>query len=408
MRSNGELETLHGQLDRLKPAFERLLEEKTAPDALIRLSDEGSVRAWFLVGALIADLAQINYGRKDSAGKGEERRAGSNESLEEGLVHELRDPKHHDYLRNCVSRYFDHEISELRDTRRHWRAALFSIDGGELPEPVASDSVFQVIASLWEDLIAAGFCEGHRLLAESTREDLSSESLGLVHDYQHLPMETRTGAQWFLRNFRSAVQAETTGRLGDGLARWAARLINELALGGLSPMSDVLEQLAKLVAERAELPPGERESLASLIRGLQAICLEKGRADLLGEIRRSGRQQHSESNGHLGPRSILGNTTAINVIPSKGKAPCLPIVLAIANRTKAANLRSVMKNLRDHLAHCAETRVAVIITDSFDSKWFEDDYLSLVEVYEKQGKQFIVLLQGPGRAGLSPIQLGYL
>ena len=107
-----------------------------------------------------------------------------------------------------------------------------------------------------------------------------------------------------------------------------------------------------------------------------------------------------------GDDSPLGSSR-VNLIPSRHKGACHPVVVAVsqsASRTAAMGFPKIMRKLKAHLIECAgTTRIAIILSDQWDSKSFREEHFDEVRAHHRKGIRFLFLLVGAMGRDLTPV-----
>ena len=105
---------------------------------------------------------------------------------------------------------------------------------------------------------------------------------------------------------------------------------------------------------------------------------------------------------------MLGNTSPINLIPSRPGGACCPIVVAMANgsfRGKKTGFPQIMRSLRAHLIRCArKSKLAIVVTDVWDPKLIEESRQDLL-AHQENELQLVVLLAAGNTLTHLPINL---
>lgn len=102
-------------------------------------------------------------------------------------------------------------------------------------------------------------------------------------------------------------------------------------------------------------------------------------ADIVREILDAAEYQSSQTLS--GPNSIVGASSPINVIPATDEGGvCCDTVLALAQGTSGKTaFKKVIKGLNKHLIRCKKTTLAILITDRWDPREFEEEFEYLDE-----------------------------
>ena len=79
--------------------------------------------------------------------------------------------------------------------------------------------------------------------------------------------------------------------------------------------------------------------------------------------------------GQWGPDSFVGSRGPVNIIPATDESgQCREVLLAFAQgrRSPKRGLKAVMRQVREHLIRCQQTRIVIIFTDIWDPEVFAE------------------------------------
>jgi hypothetical protein len=111
----------------------------------------------------------------------------------------------------------------------------------------------------------------------------------------------------------------------------------------------------------------------------------------------------TSSNFQGGAQSLVG-ASSINIIPGHVGGPCHKLLLAISKGDKKAiGFPSVMRQVREHLILCKETKAVIILCDHWYPRMLDEHIGDLRAHHEKHKVRFLFLMVGlPGRV-VSPV-----
>jgi hypothetical protein len=111
----------------------------------------------------------------------------------------------------------------------------------------------------------------------------------------------------------------------------------------------------------------------------------------------------SSSDFRGGPESLVG-ASSINLIPSEHLGPCRGLLLAVSKGDKKSiGFPSIMRNVREHLIRCPETKAVIVLCDWWWPTMLDEHLGDLRAHHAKNNVRFLFLMAGtPGRI-VSPV-----
>jgi hypothetical protein len=139
------------------------------------------------------------------------------------------------------------------------------------------------------------------------------------------------------------------------------------------------------------------------VRGTARHVLERI-TQAIGEIGYDEFVEDVTSNDfHGGAQSLVG-ASSINLIPSQTRGPCHLLLLAVSKGDKkAVGFASIMRQVREHLIRCKETKAVIVLCDHWHPGMLDEHLGDLRAHHDKHGVRFLFLMVGlPGRV-MSPV-----
>ncbi len=105
----------------------------------------------------------------------------------------------------------------------------------------------------------------------------------------------------------------------------------------------------------------------------------------------------SSSDFHGGAQSLVG-VSSINLIPSHAQGRCHLLLLAVSRGDKKAiGFSSIMRQVREHLINCAETKAVIVLCDHWHPGML-DEHIRDLRAHHKRCVRFLFLMAGlPGQ-----------
>lgn len=166
--------------------------------------------------------------------------------------------------------------------------------------------------------------------------------------------------------------------------------------------------LLRTLRQERIVPPNVEPFLSQIAdantRGTAGRVLERV-ATAIGEI---GYEEFvddvSSSDFNGGPDSLVG-AAQINLIPSRARGACCPLLLAVSRGDKKAiGFPAIMRQVRGHLIDCPETRAVIVLCDH----WFPgmlDEHLVDLRAHHKKGVRFQFLMVGLPSRVIAPVAM---
>lgn len=139
----------------------------------------------------------------------------------------------------------------------------------------------------------------------------------------------------------------------------------------------------------------ERGIVSRVLRRMQAAIAEVGYQAFVDDI---------ASQDFAGGRDSPVGDEQINLIPSKHKGACCPVLVAVSKGDKRAlGFPSIMQQVREHLIRCIDkTRVAIILCDHWHPTMLTD-HIADLRAHHDRGTRILFLLAGVPERTLAPV-----
>jgi uncharacterized protein YejL (UPF0352 family) len=112
------------------------------------------------------------------------------------------------------------------------------------------------------------------------------------------------------------------------------------------------------------------------------------------------------SRGAWVSHSIFGASDVINVIPTEDPTGvCHRILLACAHGTRGSKkgLKAVLRKVREHLIHCTNTDIVLIVTDNWVTDIINESTGDFETYRRNHGKTILGVLVNKGRITLQAL-----
>jgi hypothetical protein len=228
---------------------------------------------------------------------------------------------------------------------------------------------------------------------EEGRESARQFDDALDVAYRELSGRAQAEVLWQLRHYRR-VNLLASWLLPPGLtdpARPASALLR--VLNSEKPMMDWIDQ----VVGQLQADP----NTAQLVRGV----LERS-ATAISDFSYDDFVEDVSSGAFQGGEESPTGSGAINLIPSKDRGACSPVLVAVSKGDKRAlGFMNTMRLVREHLIECwTATRVVIVLCDHW-SRAMLDEHSRDLRAHHRRGVRFVFLLAGEPGNVLAPVSV---
>lgn len=268
-------------------------------------------------------------------------------------------------------------------------------------EDIETEDYDEHVESLVHEIIESDRRARVATLFDSQAGGLNVSFVGLAREFDSMladsvgqtPEDMQAEMRFYLRNYRHSMLRFT----------W-------LKSNRLDATNDYLTLFEKMMKEPRPTMSWLQKFLDGLMRDEIADQVDVQLVDhVLGRIADAVREMgYDDFASDVSSRDFVGGDDSpvgsgrINLIPSKHKGACHPILVAVAkgaSRSKSTGFIKIMQQVKTHLINCAgTTRVAIVLCDSWDTKNFMDEHFSELKAHHGKGVRFLFVLAGaPGR-----------
>jgi hypothetical protein len=249
--------------------------------------------------------------------------------------------------------------------------------------------------------------DSHALAAQAKAHNVSLPTVTLEElgqQLHQLDKEQLVELMGIIRDFRIANVMLSWIRYQDGAsaARSYPGLFGSFVERGKQMVVSELHSLVPQLLDDLQLSPDERENLDHVLQRVQESIAEVTYPHFLEAI--------LEASGQDGQDSMIGNTRPINLIPSRHKGACCPLLLAAArsnNKRSATGLPMTLRKVKTQLITCSGiTRVVVVLTDTWDADEFRE-HAPEFRAWHQKGIRFLFLLVGSPTSPPAPIPIDF-